>query len=213
MNTDWDHLQTQIRASDCHLTRMCHHHLVSITGSRIVITERRGEWVHPSFVGERSEREGVTGPGSGDLHLKQISVIYCGETWFTRGLSRGPADARLDCSSHQSTLQQTRLMGINMPELKKGKGWIQPRAENTAGCVRMSRKLWGIFKELCLLWQKILSCFIHRPCIARALWLFRRGKKQTSWIKMLDCETGPGRWQQSAGKQPIRGHYEGPTPR
>ena len=135
----------------------------------------------------------------GDLHLKQISVIYCGETWFTRGLSRGPADARLDCSSHQSTLQQTRLMGINMPELKKGKGWIQPRAENTARCVRMSRKLWGIFKELCLLWQKILSCFIQRPCIARALWLFRRGKKQTSWIKMLDCETGPGRWQRSAG--------------
>ena len=133
------------------------------------------------------------------LHLKQISIIYCGETWFTRGLSRGPADARLDCSSHQSTLQQTRLMGINMPELKKGKGWIQPRAENTARCVRMSRKLWGIFKELCLLWQKILSCFIQRPCIARALWLFRRGKKQTSWIKMLDCETGPGRWQRSAG--------------
>ena len=58
MNTDWDHLQTQIRANDCHLTRMCHHHLESITGSRIVITERR---VHPSFVGERSEREGVTG--------------------------------------------------------------------------------------------------------------------------------------------------------
>ena len=27
-------------------------------------------------------------PASGDLHLKQISVIYCGETWFTRGLGR-----------------------------------------------------------------------------------------------------------------------------
>ena len=33
----------------------------------------------------------------------------------------GPPDARLDCSSHQSTLQQTRLMGINMPKLEKGK--------------------------------------------------------------------------------------------
>ena len=55
-----------------------------------------------------------------------------------------------------------------MPELKKGKGWIRPRARNTALAWAYRENLEEPSEELCLFWQKILSCFIHRPCIARA---------------------------------------------